>query len=48
VLNKGSVPCESEYESRNENIENEDEKLSKHIGSGLGFGNAIKDCHFIK
>jgi len=48
VLNKGSVPRESEYEGRDENIENKEENLCEHIRLGFGFGDAFDDLHFIK
>jgi len=31
VLHKGSVPRETENEGRDENVKNEEEKLSEHV-----------------
>jgi len=35
VWNERSVPSKSEDESRDENVEDEDEKLGEHVGLGL-------------
>jgi hypothetical protein len=46
VLHKGSVPRKSEDKGRDENVENEEEKLSEHIRLGFRLGDTVKDLHF--
>jgi len=46
VLHEGSVPRESENERRDENVENEEEKLSEHIRLGFRLGDTVDDLHF--
>jgi hypothetical protein len=46
VLDKGTIPRVSENECRDENVENEEEKLSEHIRLGLRLGDTIKNLHF--
>jgi len=46
VLHKRSVPSKSEDESRDENVEDECEKLGEHVRLGLRLGDFLD--HFIK
>jgi len=48
VLHEGSVPRVSENEGRDENIENEEEKLGEHIRLGFRLGDTVEDLHFTK
>jgi len=48
MLNKGSVPSESEYEGRDENIEDKEEKLREHIRLVFRFGQTFDNLHFTK
>jgi hypothetical protein len=41
VLDKGAVPCISKHEGRDENVENKEEELGKHVRFGFGFGNTV-------
>jgi hypothetical protein len=43
---RGSVPRESENERRDENVENEEEKLGEHIRLGFRLGDTVDDLHF--
>ena len=47
MLDKGTVPCVSKNEGRNENVKNEEEKLSEHIRLGLRLGDTIKNLHLL-
>jgi len=48
VLHKGTVPRETKNEGRDENIENEEEKLGEHIRLGFRLGDTVEDLHFTK
>jgi hypothetical protein len=42
MRDKGSVPRKSEDEGRDENVENEDEKLTEHVRLIFGLDNFLK------
>jgi hypothetical protein len=48
VLDKGSIPCISKHEGRDENVENKEEELGEHIRLSFRLGDTVKDLHFTR
>ena len=46
MLDEGSVPGKAQHKGRDEDIENEEEKLGEHIRLILRLDNTVDNLHF--